>query len=95
MVHFIVTNYAPMWFMIKSKPHIIFGPRHYFKQIELIKKLPKNVQSIVKENISRSAYHAHPENVLLSMLADDRSEVRTKAVEVITKLRKGSSTPDI
>ena len=77
LVHFIVTNYAPMCFMIKSKPHIIFGPRHYFRQIELIKILPKNVQSIVKENISRSAYHAHPENVLLSMLADDRSEVRT------------------
>ena len=94
LVHFIVTNYAPMWFMIKSKPHIIFGPRHYFKQIELIKKLPKNVQIIAKENISRSAYHAHPENVLLSMLADDRSEVRSKAVEVITKLRKDSSTPD-
>ena len=70
--------------MTRDNQNIIFGPRHYFKQIELIKKLPKNVQSIAKENISRSAYHAHPENVLLSMLADDRSEVRAKAVEVIT-----------
>ena len=26
------------------------------------------------------AYHAHPENILLSMLADDNKDVRVKAV---------------
>ena len=89
-VFFIVTNYAPMWFSIKSKPDLIDGPRHYFKQVQLIRILPKQVQDIVKENISRSAYHAHPENVLLTMLTDERQEVRTKAVELITKLRMDS-----
>ena len=94
LVHFIVTNYGPMWFSIKSKPSIIYGPRHYFKQIQLIRALPKKVQEVVKENISRSAYHAHPENILLSMLGDESQEVRAKAVDLITKLREGSNDPD-
>ena len=93
-VFFIVTKNAPMWFSIKSKPDLIDGPRHYFKQVQLIRILPKQVQDIVKENISRSAYHAHPENVLLTMLTDERQEVRTKAVEHITKLRMDSDNPD-
>ena len=94
IVNFILTNYAPMWFTIKSKPDIIHGSRHYFKQVQLVKKLPKPVQTIVKENVNRSAYHAHPENVLLSMLADDRQEVRVEAVNMITKLRMDTPTPD-
>ena len=93
-VFFIITNYAPMWFTIKSKPSITQGPRHYYKQVQLIKILPKQVQNIVKENISRSAFHAHPENLLLSMLADDSQEVRTKAVEQIIRLREDSDNPD-
>ena len=55
-VFFIITNYTPMWFEIKSKPSITHGPRHYYKQIKLIKILPKKVLNIVKENINRSAY---------------------------------------
>ena len=94
IVHFIVTNYAPMWFTIKGKPSLIYGPRHYFRQIQLIKVLPKKVKEIVMENINRSAFHCHPENLLLSMLADDNIEMRVKAVEVIIKLRTTSEHPD-
>ena len=83
-----------MWFTIKSKPSLIYGPRHYFRRIQLIKVLPKKVKEIVMENINRSAFHCHPENLLLSMLADDNIEVRVKAVEVIIKWRTSSEHPD-
>ena len=46
------------------------------------------------ENTSRSAYHAHPENILLSMLADDNKDVRVKAVGEISKMRNSSDHPD-
>ena len=94
IVHFIVTNYAPMWFSIKCKPSLIEGPKHYFMQVQLLKLLPKKVQEVVKENTDRSAYHAHPENILLAMLADDNQEVRGKAVDRILGLRQDSDNPD-
>ena len=95
IVHFIVTNYAPMWFSIKCKPSLIEEPKHYFMQVQLLKLLPKKVQEVVKENTDRSAYHAHPENILLAMLADDNQEVRGKAVDRILGLRQDSDNPDI
>ena len=94
LVHFCVTNYAPMWFTIKSKPSIIYGPRHYFRQLQLLNYLPQKVKEIVMENTSRSAYHAHPENIHLSMLADDNKDVRVKAVGEISKMRNSSDHPD-
>ena len=94
LVHFCVTNYAPMWFTIKSKPSIIYGPRNYFRQLQLLNYLPQKVKEIVMENTSRSAYHAHPENILLSMLADDNKDVRVKAVGEISKMRNSSDHPD-
>ena len=41
---------------------------------------------IVMETINGSAHHAHPEKLLLSMLADDNMEVRVKAIDIIIRL---------
>ena len=45
-------------------------------------------------NINKSAYHAQPENHLLSMLADDNMEGRVKVIELIIRLRNSSDHPD-
>lgn len=53
----------------------------------MLRKLPQEVQSIVQPVIQRNAYWAHPEAVLLSMVADENPEVRARAVHAIQKCR--------
>jgi hypothetical protein len=87
IVHFIMTNYGPMWFHIKIKPLLTDAPRHIFQQTQLLKLLPDDVLDIVKPYVSRNCYHAHPENLLLSMLDDDDESIRKKAVSTILDIR--------
>jgi len=42
----------------------------------------------------RNAYHAHPENMLMAMLTDDRFHVRKQAVDLIIQHRGGSDVGD-
>ena len=87
LVHFIMTNYGPMWFNIKMNPLITDAPKHLFQQTKLLQLLPQNIIDTVKPTVSRSAYHAHPENLLLSMLDDDNEIVRKKAISIIQDIR--------
>ena len=68
LVHFIMTNYGPMWFTIKLKLFITDAPKHVFHQMQLLKLLPSDVRKIVKPYFSRNAYNAHPENLLIAKL---------------------------
>ena len=88
LVYFIMTNFGPMWFAIKMKPLITDAPKHVFLQTKLMKLLPDNVQTIVKPFISKNAYYAHPEPLLLAMLDDDNTEVRKQAVDIILNIRR-------
>ena len=55
--------------------------------IEFSRKLSKPEQLIVQKTIQRNGFYAHPENVLLSMLADEDAMVRERAVDKILALR--------
>ena len=51
---------------------------------------PSKVQEIVKKYVSRSSYFAHPENILISLLASNDEEERRFGVFTIKdKIRKG------
>lgn len=81
LVNYIITLYAPLWFGIKSKSGIGNGPKHLFMMLKLIREnIPKNVQRLLIDVVERNAYFAHSENVLLSMLVDEDSSTRSKAV---------------
>ena len=85
LTHFIVTNYSPNWFLyIKTRPNCTDGPRHIFQLFHL---LPPDVQNIVKPYITRNAYFAHSENILLAMLADSDNPKRCKVCDNIMSLR--------
>ena len=94
IVRFLMISYIPMWFRLKQKPSIEEGSRHFFKQIETSRILPKQTQPIARANLVRNAYWAHPESLLLSMLTDAEGTVRTKAVEIILGLRGGQDLGD-
>ena len=97
IVHFLMVMYIPMWFTLKQKPGIKYGPQHLFKQIQLTKLLKEPVLSIVKHNMSINSYWAQSEILLLSMLADPTKSVRQRAVKQVLQLRgdhdKGDNSP--
>lgn len=86
LTDFVLKVYAPLWFTIKTKSSCIHGAKHVFKQIQLIRYLPSNLKSIVEVVVQRNSYFAHPENILLTMLGDDRKPTRKLAVSRILKV---------
>ena len=47
------------------------------------RKLRKGLQKVVQKTLQRNAYFAHPEAILLSMLADSNGVIRAQAVNTI------------
>ena len=80
-VVFIIKVYAPMWFAIKMKPSCKDGGRHLFQAIAKYRYLSKNLQDVVDPVIQRN----HPDNLLLSMLTDDRPNIGELGVRSIMK----------
>ena len=93
-VKFLVSNYVPMWFACKQHVRITDGPKHLHTQRKLLKVVKEPVLSIAKKNIAQNAYWAHPEVLLVAMLADKNQSIRSKAVEEIIKLRGDSDLGD-
>lgn len=64
-----------------------------------MRNLTATEKDIAKKAIQRNAFPAHPENLLLCMLADENSTIRRKAVTIVQKIRiqaasNGCSTDD-
>jgi len=91
-VAYIVKVYAPMWFSIKGKPSCKDGARHLLCSIQLSCYLSVEHKCIVNPIKQRNAYFAHPENLLLSMITDDRQHIRKLAILRILKARSSSRT---
>ena len=54
--------------------------------MKYVKEENKDLE-IVKKSILNNNFHAHPESILLAMLADGNADIRAKAVEMIKKAR--------
>jgi len=79
--------YAPVWFAIKRQSSCRYGTLHLFQTILKSRYLSQDLKSIIDPVIQRNAYFAHPENILLCMLADDRKTIRELAMRRILKAR--------
>ena len=88
IVNYIMKVYAPMWFMIKNDSSSKYGAIHLFKTIELSRSMSADVRDIVFPVIQRNAFYAHPENILLSMIQDERSHIRELSWRRIKKARE-------
>ena len=67
--------YVPMWFKIKYNPSVRDGAKQVFNTIIRVIQLDQNLQEIVLPVVHRNAYFAQSENLLLSMVADERPPV--------------------
>lgn len=84
---FVIKVYAPTWYSIKVKSSCLDGSKHLLGMIQRSRFLPKNMLEIVDPVIQRNAYFAHPENILLCMLNDNKCYLRELALRRILKTR--------
>lgn len=85
---FIVKVYAPMWFYIKTHQQVTDGPKNLWLTLIKMRYLDDELKAIVHPVLQRNSHWAHPENMLLAMLADDREEIRIKAAKTIRAARQ-------
>ena len=96
LAHFICVVYYVMWFDIKCRPHVIDGPRHVVKQIQLVREFCSDeAKDIVTKYVETSAWLAHSEPVLLACLASDDEEERRFAVKKVLELRGDNDSGDL
>lgn len=93
LVEFIIKCYVPMYFNIKYYSSVVYGSALFFKFISWSRFLEPNLRSIVNKVIEDNAYYAHSENILLSMLFDDRKEKRDSAIKKILRYRNDVEDP--
>ena len=94
IVTFVVQVYFPMFFEIKVKHTIVDAPKHIVTQLKLVKQQSMHVQEIVKPFVQSSAWFAHSEPLLLTLLTSEDQDDREFAVKTIKELRKGKETGD-
>jgi hypothetical protein len=90
IVTFIVKVYAPMWFTIKMNPSCKDGAKHVWKTIQRSRYLSTEFKDVIDPVIQRNAYFAHPENLLLSMITDERKTIRELGMRRILRARSES-----
>ncbi|KAK0067238.1 hypothetical protein Bpfe_003336 [Biomphalaria pfeifferi] len=89
---YIMQVYAPVWFAIKSKPSCVDGTKHIWLTVHLSRSLPTEVKNIIDPVIQRNAYFAHPENLLIAMVTDDRDHIKQLGLRRILKARQEQKT---
>ena len=69
--------YTKMWYKMKANSFVTSGVRHSFNAISLVKQQSDELQKVVFPVLQRNAYFAHPENILIAMLADENANMLT------------------
>lgn len=88
LVFFILHCYMPLWFRIKASVYFSEGPKIVFETIRLTRYLPEHLQIIINPVIERNAYFAHPENLIVAMIMDERQHVRELGLRRVLKARE-------
>ena len=92
IVEFIIGVYYPCWFRVKVMHCWVEGPRHVLFQLDCLKSQRKEVLDIVKPTVQRSAYYAHSEAIIQTLLCSDDKRERTEGVERILAIRGEGDT---
>lgn len=91
VVTYIMKVYVSSWFRIKKYKYCVDGPKHLVHMLQKSRYLPPPLKSLFENTIQNNAYFAHPENILLAMMADDRQSIRKEAYDRVIEIRKKSS----
>ena len=75
-----INFYIPTYFNVKQNSDCQQGAINLFKMMELSRDLVTGSKRTVERVLQDNSYWAHPENILIAMLGDDREVVRRRAV---------------
>ena len=92
LAKFVIKVYAPIWFSIKLRPHCMEGPKHIMNMILLMKYMDSDIKLRLYSIIQRNAFFAHPENILLAIIADEQTNLCNglhKDIEIEGNLARG------
>lgn len=84
-----------MWFSIKTMSICFDGRKHVFTMVQRCGYLNESLKKIVLPVIQRNAFYAHPENLLISMLADESKVLRELAYRRIMKVREDGESSEV
>lgn len=87
LVTYIMRVYSPVWFSIKMHPSCKDGAKHFFLAIQLSRYLSKELRDVIDPVLRRNGYFGHPENLLLTMISDERQYIRELGLRRILKAR--------
>ena len=92
----IIGVYWKLHIQIKCHNSMLDGPKHLFDEIKAIDSLSfePDIVAVLRKRIQRNCYFAHPENLLLAMLADEECNIRAKAVMVMSRLLRSTRSGD-
>ena len=72
---------------IKTKPSCKDAAKHLWSTIHLSRYLPAELKEVVDPVIQRNGFFGHPENLLLTMITDERKHIRELGLRRILKAR--------
>ena len=89
VVNYIIYVWAEVFLLCKRKNRLVMGPRMLLLEVMLTRKHCSNPEkTLLEASISYNGQMAHPENILLAMLASPNPSERKKAVEIIFRVRE-------
>ena len=76
--------HAQGWFQIKSHPSVSDGAPNFWFILSCSWKLKTQRQEIVVTTLNKNSFFAHPDNVLIAMLANEQQTIRKRALALIS-----------
>ena len=89
LASFTAIYYFKQYFEIKINCLLKEGPNNILSSLKLFSKLSDEVKDIIRDTLSRNAYHAHSENILFALLSSEDVCNRQFAINKIIDLRRG------
>ena len=87
LASFVIIHYAPQWFAYRKRWRATDAPKVFFEGLLRTKQLLPEERTKVMNVLQRNAFWSHPENLILSLLADDNAAVRSDGVDRVLRLR--------
>ena len=91
LVQYVVNVYVPMLLAIHQNYHVSQGSIHFFNILHLSRTLfhdKPDLHKVTVATLRHNFYWAHPESLILRMVHDKRQHVKSKAIELIKKIRQ-------
>ena len=79
-----------MWFTIRKNKSLKEKAKHLFETIELSRYLPETYRNVIDAAITKNGFFALLKNIMLSIIADEKEDVRSDILNKILLARQNN-----